>query len=37
MNKEALVKAGVTLAIVMVALAVHQKYVAPMIAKSNAK
>lgn len=37
MNKEALVKAGVTLAIVMVALAVHQKFVAPMIAKSNTK
>jgi hypothetical protein len=36
MSKETAYKALGTLAIVMVALAVHQKFVAPMIAKSNA-
>jgi hypothetical protein len=36
LSAENLKRAGVTLVIVMVALAVHQKFVAPMIAKKAA-
>jgi hypothetical protein len=32
-SSESLKKAGMTLAIVMIALAVHQKYVAPLLVK----
>ena len=35
-SSESLKKAGMTLVIVMVALAVHQKFVAPMLAKKSA-
>lgn len=34
-SAESLKRAGMTLVIVMVALAVHQKFVAPMIAKQK--
>jgi hypothetical protein len=34
MNKEMLINAAVTLAIVMVGLAVHEKFVSPMLKKA---